>query len=60
MAIADKLNNKQAHHIAVIGDGSMTGGMAFEALNHAGSTEADLLVILNDNGISIDKQRESK
>lgn len=56
MAIADKLNNKQAHHIAVIGDGSMTGGMAFEALNHAGSTEADLLVILNDNGISIDKQ----
>lgn len=56
MAIADNLNGKQAHHIAVIGDGSMTGGMAFEALNHAGSTEADLLVILNDNGISIDKQ----
>ena len=56
MAIADKLNNNPNHHIAVIGDGSMTGGMAFEALNHAGSTDADLLVILNDNGISIDKQ----
>ncbi len=56
MAIADKLNGKNNHHIAVIGDGSMTGGLAFEALNHAGSTDADLLVILNDNGISIDKQ----
>ena len=56
MAIADKINGKKNHHIAVIGDGSMTGGMAFEALNHAGSTDADLLVILNDNGISIDKQ----
>lgn len=56
MAVADKLNNNPNHHIAVIGDGSMTGGMAFEALNHAGSTDADLLVILNDNGISIDKQ----
>lgn len=56
MAVADKLNNNTNHHIAVIGDGSMTGGMAFEALNHAGSTDADLLVILNDNGISIDKQ----
>lgn len=56
MAIADKINGKNNHHIAVIGDGSMTGGMAFEALNHAGSTDADLLVVLNDNGISIDKQ----
>ncbi|MEE1097215.1 MAG: 1-deoxy-D-xylulose-5-phosphate synthase N-terminal domain-containing protein, partial [Bacteroidales bacterium] len=56
MAIADKINGKKNHHIAVIGDGSMTGGMAFEALNHAGSTDADLLVVLNDNGISIDKQ----
>ena len=52
MAIADKINGKKNHHIAVIGDGSMTGGMAFEALNHAGSTDADLLVVLNDNGIS--------
>lgn len=56
MAIADKLQEKDNHHIAVIGDGSMTGGMAFEALNHAGSTNANLLVILNDNGISIDKR----
>ena len=56
MAIADKLQEKDNHHIAVIGDGSMTGGMAFEALNHAGSTDANLLVILNDNGISIDKR----
>lgn len=56
MAIADKLQEKDNHHIAVIGDGSMTGGMAFEALNHAGTTDANLLVILNDNGISIDKR----
>lgn len=57
MAIADKLKgNKNNDHIAVIGDGSMTGGMAFEALNHAGATDADLLIILNDNGISIDKK----
>ena len=56
MAIADKLQKKDNHHIAVIGDGSMTGGMAFEALNHAGSTDANILVILNDNGISIDKR----
>jgi 1-deoxy-D-xylulose-5-phosphate synthase len=56
MAIADKLQKKDNHHIAVIGDGSMTGGMAFEALNHAGTTDANLLIILNDNGISIDKR----
>lgn len=56
MAIADRLNGRNNHHIAVIGDGSMTGGLAFEALNHAGSTDADVLIILNDNGISIDKQ----
>jgi len=56
MAIADKLQNKDnSFHIAVIGDGSMTGGEAFEGLNHAGSTNANILVILNDNGISIDK-----
>ncbi|MBP1646249.1 MAG: 1-deoxy-D-xylulose-5-phosphate synthase [Bacteroidetes bacterium] len=57
MAIADKLkgNTKNAH-IAVIGDGSMTGGMAFEALNHSGATDVNQLVILNDNGISIDKK----
>lgn len=57
MAVADKLQGKDsAFHIAVIGDGAMTGGMAFEALNHAGSTNANLLVILNDNGISIDRR----
>lgn len=56
MAIADKIEGKDDHfHIAVIGDGSMTGGMAFEALNHAGATNANVLIILNDNGISIDK-----
>ncbi len=56
MAISDKLSGENRYHIAVIGDGSMTGGMAFEALNHSGSTNADLLIILNDNGISIDKR----
>lgn len=56
MAVADELQNKEAtYHIAVIGDGSMTGGEAFEGLNHAGSSGANILVILNDNGISIDK-----
>lgn len=57
MAIADKIKGEDNHyHIAVIGDGSMTGGMAFEALNQAGATNANLLIILNDNGISIDKR----
>lgn len=56
MAVADELQNKEEiYHIAVIGDGSMTGGEAFEGLNHAGSSGANILVILNDNGISIDK-----
>ncbi len=56
MAIASSLqNNADRHHIAVIGDGSMTAGMAFEALNHAGVANANLLVVLNDNGIAIDK-----
>lgn len=55
MAIASKYNNiKDKQHIAVIGDGSMTAGMAFEALNHAGSTNSNLLVVLNDNCMSID------
>ena len=56
MAVAAHLQgNDSRNHIAVIGDGSMTGGMAFEALNHAGEAGANVLVILNDNGISIDK-----
>ena len=52
MAIANKENDKQ--HIAVIGDGAMTAGIAFEALNHAGAEKTNLLVILNDNCMSID------
>jgi len=56
MAIASCLqNDHNRQHIAVIGDGSMTAGMAFEALNHAGVSGSNLLVILNDNGIAIDK-----
>ena len=56
MAMASGLEgNTSRQHIAVIGDGSMTGGMAFEGLNHAGVSKANLLVILNDNGIAIDK-----
>lgn len=56
MAVADAMQgNTTRQHIAVIGDGSMTGGMAFEALNHAGDTNANILIILNDNGIAIDK-----
>lgn len=55
LAIASKLNGENDRKtIAVIGDGSMTGGMAFEGLNNAGTSEADLLVILNDNNMSID------
>ena len=44
----------QRQHIAVIGDGAMTGGMAFEAMNHAGDSNKNLLIILNDNCMSID------
>lgn len=56
MAIASELNDSNhRQHIAVIGDGSMTGGMAMEALNNAGVSRTNLLVILNDNGIAIDK-----
>lgn len=56
MAMASKLQgNSSRQHIAVIGDGSMTGGEAFEALNNAGDSKANILVVLNDNGISIDR-----
>ena len=56
MATASSLqNNSKRQHIAVIGDGAMTGGEAFEALNNAGVSKANILVVLNDNGISIDK-----
>lgn len=55
MAFASELNNeKDRHHIAVIGDGAMTGGQAFEAMNHAGDSGKNLLIVLNDNCMSID------
>ena len=55
MAIASKIKGDfEKHHIAVIGDASIASGMAFEGLNHAGVTDANLLVILNDNAIGID------
>lgn len=55
MALALNLNGEtDKHHIAVIGDASIASGMAFEGLNHAGVTDANLLVILNDNAIGID------
>ncbi|MFZ4413689.1 MAG: 1-deoxy-D-xylulose-5-phosphate synthase [Bacteroidales bacterium] len=56
MAVASALKKENdRQHVAIIGDGSMTAGMSFEALNHAGVANSNLLVILNDNGISIDK-----
>ena len=51
---ASKLQNEERQIIAVIGDGSLTGGMAFEALNHAGAAQTNMLVILNDNKMAID------
>lgn len=55
MAVASKYKGeKSKQHVAVIGDGSMTGGMAFEAMNHAGVSDTNLLIILNDNCMSID------
>ena len=55
MAIASNLKGEtEKQHIAVIGDASIASGMAFEALNHAGVTDANLLIILNDNAIGID------
>ena len=54
MAIASQLKGENKHHIAVIGDASIASGMAFEGLNHAGVTDANLLIILNDNAIGID------
>lgn len=54
MAVANKYKGDSRQHIAVIGDGAMTGGMAFEGLNHAGVSDTNLLVILNDNDMSID------
>lgn len=53
MAIAAQKTGSDRHSIAIIGDGAMTAGMAFEALNNAGAMDANLLVILNDNDMSI-------
>lgn len=55
MAVAAKLAGSNEKIVAVIGDGALTGGMAFEGLNNAGSMKTDILVILNDNHISIDE-----
>ncbi len=54
MAVANKLNGKNDKVIAIIGDGALSGGMAFEALNNAGKQNLDMLIILNDNNMSID------
>ncbi len=53
MAIAAKNKGEDSRMVAIIGDGSITGGMAFEAMNHAGAIDANLLVILNDNDMAI-------
>ncbi len=53
MALAAKIKGEERHAIAIIGDGAMTAGMAFEALNNAGVADCNLLVILNDNDMSI-------
>lgn len=54
MAVANRLRNDNRQHIAVIGDGAMTAGLAFEGLNHGGAEDTNLLVVLNDNCMSID------
>ena len=53
MSMASSMQNSKQKTVAIIGDGAMTAGMAFEALNHGGDTDADVLVILNDNEMSI-------
>ena len=55
IAAARDLNGEDYHVVAVIGDGAMTGGMSFEALNHVGDTKRRLIIILNDNEMSISK-----
>jgi 1-deoxy-D-xylulose-5-phosphate synthase len=54
-SIANRLAGRDEHVVAVIGDGAMTGGLAFEGMNNAGVSKSDILVILNDNRIAIDK-----
>ena len=53
LALAARLEDRNNHSVVVIGDGAMTAGMAFEALNHVAACQADLLIILNDNAMSI-------
>ena len=55
MAVASRLAGIRRHCVAIIGDGALTAGMAFEALNNAGDADTDLLVILNDNDMSISR-----
>jgi len=55
MAVAAKLEGNDRHVVAVIGDGAMSGGLAFEGLNNVSSSPNDLLIILNDNNMSIDR-----
>ncbi len=55
LAVASRLRGDDEKIVAVIGDGALTGGLAYEGLNNAGASKADLLVIVNDNNFSIDK-----
>ena len=55
IAIANKLSNKSDNVVAVIGDGAMSAGMAYEAMNNAGTSKTKMIVILNDNDMSISK-----
>lgn len=55
IATAARLKGEHTHTVAIIGDGAMTGGLAFEGLNNAGALKSDILVLLNDNQIAIDK-----
>ena len=55
MSMAAKYKGENRKSVAIIGDGSMTAGMAFEAMNHAGVADSDVLIILNDNNMSIDQ-----
>ena len=54
MAVANKYKNNNRQHIAIIGDGAMTGGLAFEGMNHAGVSDTNMIIVLNDNCMSID------
>ena len=55
MAVASNLTKQHRHVVAIIGDGAMSGGLAFEGLNNVSSQPNDLLIILNDNDMSIDR-----